>query len=213
MVQYILRYLRDAFRKCDLIRLLLMVITTVFGCFAIASDTNASAIGPTRYLVMQIVAATAGVVAFVVVSSIDANFFSEHRPSLVIFNTVLLFMLIPFGTDNGSGNRSWLNFPFLPFDIQPAEICKITFILIMASVMASRQNNLSFTISIAHMILHLGLLFGINVVISGDLGVYLIFACISLFMTIDGSLSGCWDILVFGTSALLVHIQRQLRAD
>lgn len=213
MVQRILQYFKDAFRRCDIILLLLMVVTTTFGCFAIASATNASALGPTRYLVMQIVAATAGVFAFVVVSSIDASFFAEHRLSLVIFNTALLFMLLPFGTDNGSGNRSWLNFPFLPFDIQPAEICKITFILIMASVMASRQNNLSSPVSIGHMILHLGLLFGINVVISGDLGVSLIFAFIFLFMTIAGGVSWFWYLLGVGSIALVAPIAWQFLAD
>ena len=70
MVRMILQYIKDAFRKCDLILLLLMLVTTVFGCFAIASATNASAIGPTRYMIMQIVAATAGTFAFAIVSSL-----------------------------------------------------------------------------------------------------------------------------------------------
>lgn len=213
MLGRVIRYIRDAFRKCDLILLLLLVVTTIFGCFAIASATSASALGPVRYLVVQIGAALAGIFCFVLVSSVDANFYAEHRLSLVLINIGLLLLLIPFGTDNGSGNRSWLNFPFLPFDIQPAEICKITFILIMASVMASRQNSLSSPVSIGHMLLHIGLTFGLNVVISGDLGVSLIFAFVFIVMTFAGGVSIFWYLLAGGGIAVLAPIIWPFLAD
>ncbi len=188
------RYLQkfsDAFRKGDLILLLLCVVATAFGCLMIASATNASASGSLRFLVVQIGAAIAGVVIYVAVSSIDTEFFSEHRSALVIFNTALLLMLIPFGQTLG-GNRSWLSFPFLPFDIQPAEICKITFVLIMASVMASHQNKLSSIPSVLHMALHLGLLFLLNVAISGDWGISLVFVFIFIGMAFSGGVSLLW---------------------
>ncbi|MBR5529264.1 MAG: FtsW/RodA/SpoVE family cell cycle protein [Oscillospiraceae bacterium] len=213
MIYRVLNHLREAFRKCDLILLLLLVVTTVFGCFSIASATTASALGPVRYLMVQIGAAAAGVFCFVLVSSVDANFFSEHRLTLVLVNMGLLLLLIPFGTDNGSGNRSWLNFPFLPFDIQPAEICKITYVLIMASVMGARQNNLSSPVSIGHMLFHIGLTFGLNVLISGDMGVSLIFAFIFVFMTIGGGVSWFWYLLGGGVIAVMAPIAWQFFAD
>ena len=177
MRRYLQRF-AEAFRKGDLILLLLCVVTTAFGCLMIASTTNASDNGPWRFVIIQIIAAAAGIFAYVVISSIDAETFSEHRTTLVLFNTVLLLLIIPFGTDNGSGNKSWLNFPFLPFDIQPAEVCKITYVLIMASVMASHQNKLSAVPSVMHMALHLILLMGLNMLVSRDLGVSLIFVFI-----------------------------------
>ena len=197
MRRYIQRF-TEAFRKGDLILLLLCVVTTAFGCLMIASTTNASDNGPWRFVIIQIIAALAGIVAYITISSIDAETLSEHRNHLVIFNTVLLLMLIPFGTDNGSGNKSWLNFPFLPFDIQPAEICKITYVLIMASVMASHQNRLSSVPSVFHMVLHLLLLLGLNWVISGDLGVSLIFAFIFVGMAFSGGVSLLWFALAIG---------------
>lgn len=197
MRRYVQRF-TEAFRKGDLILLLLCVVTTAFGCLMIASTTNASDNGPWRFVIIQIIAALAGIVAYIMISSIDAETLSEHRNHLVIFNTVLLLMLIPFGTDNGSGNKSWLNFPFLPFDIQPAEICKITYVLIMASVMASHQNRLSSVPSVFHMVLHLLLLLGLNWVISGDLGVSLIFAFIFVGMAFSGGVSLLWFALAIG---------------
>ena len=188
----VLQYIKDAFKNCDKILLLMCVVANVFGCLMIASATNGSAAGSFHYLSRQIAAAIAGVIVFAIFSSIDASVFAEHRMKLVIVNVALILMLVPFGTDNGTGNRSWLNFPFLPFDIQPAEICKILFVLILASVMASRQNNLSSPISVFHMAGHLILIFGLNMIISGDLGVSLIFGFIFLFMTIAGGVSWLW---------------------
>ena len=188
----------EAFRKGDLILLLLCVVTTAFGCLMIASTTNASDNGPWRFVMIQTIAALLGIVAYVFISSFDAESFSEHRNGLVLFNTILLLLIIPFGTDNGSGNKSWLNFPFLPFDIQPAEICKITYVLIMASVMASRQNNLSSPLSIGHMVVHLLLLMGLNMLVSHDLGVSLIFAFIFVGMTFSGGVNLIWFAIAGG---------------
>ena len=187
------REFKDFFRKGDMVLLLLCVLATVFGCIVIASATNY--MGSARYLIIQIVGAAIGILLFAVMSSIDAESFSEHRGLLVLFNAVLLFLLIPFGTDNGSGNRSWLDFPLLPFNIQPAEICKITYILIMASVMASHQNRVSSIRSVMHMVLHLVLLVGLNMVLSGDAGVSLIFVFIFLGMAFSGGVHIIWFLL------------------
>ena len=196
----------DAFRKGDLLLLLLCVVTTAFGCLMVASTTNASDAGALRFLIIQIIAALAGVFSYVAISSIDAETFSEHRTALVIFNTVLLLLIIPFGTDNGSGNKSWLDFPFLPFDIQPAEICKITYVLIMASVMASHQNNLSSFPSVFHMTAHLLALVILNMIVSRDLGVSLIFVFIFVGMTFAGGVSLIWFLAVGGGAVVLAPI-------
>jgi len=205
MRRYVMRFI-EAFRKGDLILLLLCAVTTAFGCLMIASTTNASDNGPWRFVIIQMIAALAGIFFYVVISSIDAETLSEHRNGLVLFNTFLLLLIIPFGTDNGSGNKSWLNFPLLPFDIQPAELCKITFVLIMASVMASRQNHISSPISIGHMLLHLGLLMGLNMLVSHDLGVSLIFAFIFVGMAFSGGVSLIWFAFAIGGIIVLAPI-------
>ena len=136
--------LKDFSKKADWVLLILCLVTAGFGLIVIASATNAPKFeGNARYIIIQLVAIGLGVLMFALVSSIDVDVISEHRAAMVIFNSILLLMLIPFGTDNNTGNRSWLDFPLLPVNIQPAEICKITYILIMASVMASHQNNIS----------------------------------------------------------------------
>lgn len=195
---------RSFFRKGDMVLLILCLVTTAFGCLVIASATNAT--GSIRQVIVQIIAAMLGVFFFAIISSVDAEFFSEHRTVMVIFNTVLLLMLLPFGTDNGTGNKSWLNFPFLPIDIQPAEVCKITFVLILASVMGSHQNKLSSIPSVLHMAGHLILILGLNMAMSRDLGVSLIFVFIFIGMTFAGGVSMLWYLIIGGGVVALTPV-------
>lgn len=197
------RELKNFFRKGDMVLLILCLTTSAFGCLVIASVTNAIKFGSsTRYIMIQVAATLLGVFLYAIMSSVDADFFSEHRVALVAFNVSLLLLLIPFGTDNHTGNRSWLDFSFLPFSIQPAEICKIFYILTMASVMASHQNRLSSIPSVLHMAFHLALIVGLNLIISRDMGVSLIFVFIFIGMAFAGGVKLFWFLL--GGGALIV---------
>ena len=181
-------------RRGDLILLLLCVATSAFGCLVIASATNYT--GTMRHLFVQLAAICLGVGVYALVSSIDISGLSESRRWLVFFNIIMLALLLtPFGTDKNTGNRSWLAFPFLPVDIQPAEFCKITFVIILASVMASHQDRISSIGSVLHMVFHLGLLMGLNMYISGDLGVSLIFAFVFIGMAWSGGVKLIWFLL------------------
>ena len=197
--------LKDFPRKGDWVLLILCVITAFGGLVVIASATNAPKFeGNLRYILIQLVAILLGMMMYAIVSSIDVESLQEHRGAMVIFNTILLLMLIPFGTDNNTGNRSWLDFPLLPVNIQPAEICKITYVIIMASVMASHQNNISSIPSVFHMLLHLGLLVVPNMILSSDLGVSLIFVFIFIGMAFAGGVSLWWFALAIGGIAVLI---------
>ena len=182
--------LKNFFRKGDLVLLFLCLITSTFGCIIISSATNA--VGFSRFLTVQIVAIVLGVIFFMMTSSLDVDFLSEHRSMLVGFSAFLLLLLIPFGTGDNLGNRSWLDIPLIPVDIQPAEICKITYILITASVMNSHQNRISSPVSVFHMAFHLLFLFGLNVVLSRDLGVSLIYLGVFIGMAFAGGVSMLW---------------------
>ena len=197
--------LQDFSKKGDWVLLVLCLITSGAGCIIIASATNAAKFGSnTKYILIQLLAIMLGILMYAIVSSIDVDFMSEHRGAMVAFNTILLLMLIPFGTDNNTGNRSWLDFPLLPVNIQPAEICKITYIIIMASVMSSHQNNISSIPSDMHMVLHLGLLVGLNMALSRDAGVSLIFVFIFIGMAFAGGVSMIWFGLAIGAIAVAI---------
>ena len=198
----LLAELKEFPRKGDMVLLLLCLITSGFGLVVLASTTNAEKFGGNaRYLIIQLVATVLGIIAFAVISSIDAEAMAEHRRELVIFNTLMLLLLIPFGVTRG-GNKSWLDIPLIPFNIQPAEICKISYIVIMASVMNARQNRISSPISLMHMGVHLLFLVGLNMVLSRDMGVSLIFVFITIGMAFAGGVSMLW----FGLAAGIIAV-------
>lgn len=203
-----LQELRKFFKKGDMVLLILCLATSAFGCLVIASVTNAAKFGgSTRYIIIQIAATLLGLLCYALMSSVDADFFSEHRTALVIFNVGLLLLLMtPFGTDNKTGNRSWLDIPLIPFNIQPAEICKIFYILTMASVMASHQNRLSHVSSVVHMVVHLVLIVGVNMLASSDAGVSLIFVFIFIGMAFAGGIKMIWFLLGGGALAAVFPV-------
>ncbi len=201
------RELKDFFHKGDMVLLILCLATSAFGCLVIASTTNADKFGGSaHYIFIQMAATIIGVMLFAITSSIDADLYSEHRRIIVLFDVCILLLLVPFGTDHNTGNKSWLDFAFLPFDIQPAEICKIFFILTMASVMASHQNRLSSIPSIFHMAFHVLLIVGLNMVISRDAGVSLIFVFIFIGMAFAGGIHIFWFLLGGGSLAVIAPI-------
>lgn len=206
--------LKDFFKKGDMVLLILCLITSGLGTVIIASATSADKFGSNiRYIVVQLLAIFIGVVIYAIFSSVDMEFLQENRNLMVAFNIFMLLLLIPFGTDNDTGNRSWLDFPLLPFNIQPAEICKITYILIMASVMSSHQNRISSVPSVMHMVFHLGLLVGLNLVLSSDMGVSLIFVFIFIGMAFAGGVSLWWFALAIGGIAAMLPILWQFLGE
>ena len=206
--------LKDFTKKGDMVLLILCLIVSGFGLVCIASATSADKFGSSiRYIALQVVAIGLGVLIYAVISSIDLDVMSEHRTAMVAFNCILLLMLIPFGTDNNTGNRSWLKFPLVPINIQPAEICKITYIVIMASVMSSHQNRISHPVSVIHMCYHLLLLVGLNMVLSGDAGVSLIFVFIFIGMTFAGGVSLWWFALAISGIAVAFPILWQFLGE
>ena len=196
LVLYLFRKTITGFRNGDKILLLLCMVATAFGCLIISSATSYT--GSIRFVIIQIVASLMGMGLFAFISSIDAEFFSEHRTILVAICCFLLLLLIPFGTDNDTGNKSWLDIPLMPVDIQPAEICKLFYILITASVMAAYQNRISHPKSVIHTAFFLMLIVGLNMALSDDLGVSLIFIFIFLGMAFAGGVSLLWFIGGFG---------------
>ena len=190
------RLFRNFIKGGDLILLLLCLVANIFGCVVVASTTNT--MGSTRYVIIQIAAALIGVLLYILITNIDTEIFSENRWILICFNLFLLLLLIPFGTDNGTGNKSWLDIPLVPVDIQPAEICKISFVLVLASVMNSHQSRISSPKSVLHMVFHLLLLVGLNMVLSRVLGVSMIFGFIFAGMAFAGGVSLIWFGLAVG---------------
>ena len=205
-MKYIANFFRNFFRKADLFLLFLCLVTTIFGWFVIASTTHVGSDGSSRNLIMQIISTFIGIFFYMLLSSADTDFFSEHRRLLIFICFTLILLLVPFGTDNGTGNKSWIPIPFIKIYVQPAELCKLPFVLILASIMASHQNRPSHLFSVLHLGLVAGALVVLNILVSRDLGVSLIFVFVFIVMAFAGGVSMAWFLGGLGAAAVAAPV-------
>lgn len=194
----------DFFRHGDLLLLTLCVVASVFGMVIIASATKYS--GSYRYLIIQGVALALGILLYFGMTLLDIEILAEHRQALTVFNVVFVCMLLIWGVEGTSGQKNWLHFPGMPINIQPAEICKITFIIILAKTMSVQQTHVSSIKSVSSITLHLFLIVGVIFVISKDVGSALVFVFIFLIMAYIGGVRGWWFLGSFAAVAAATPI-------
>ncbi len=207
----IFRAIGEFLRKADMILLALCVTATVYGIVVISSATNYG--GNTRYVAVQLIALLLGMACYVLFSLIDVDIIAERRELLIILCTLFISMLFIWG-DTQNGNRSWLNFSWLPFNIQPAEICKIPFILILAKTMSVKQNKISSPLTVLQLGASTVFFFALIIVASEDLGVALQYIFIFVFMAFTGGVNIIW--FLGGIAVLLVaapFLWQFLRSD
>ena len=131
-MQGIFRTIGEFIKKADMLLLSLCVTATIYGIVIISSATNYA--GNSRYVLIQLVALLLGIALYVLFTLIDVDIIAERRELLLVFSVFFIALLRFFGVERG-GNKSWLDFG-LPVMIQPAEICKVIFIIILAKTMS-----------------------------------------------------------------------------
>lgn len=194
------RMIGDFLKKADIVLLLLCIVTTIFGIVCVSSAT--AAVGNSRYVMFQTAALVIGIVVYVLLTLIDVDIIAERWELLLLFCILFIGTLYFFGEEGGTGNKSWLSLPLLPFNIQPAEICKIFFIIILAKMMSVNQNHLSSPLNIAKMGVLTMFFFAYIVIVSSDAGVALIYVFIFLTMAFVGGVSLIWFAVGIGTLAI-----------
>ena len=189
-MQNLAQSVRDFFRKGDLLLLLLCVLATGFGIVIIASATNYY--GYTRYVLTQSFALLPGILFYFLFTLLDIDIFAERRDLLFIFNLVLMLLIIPFGIAGPTGQRSWIHLPGMPFNMQPGEICKIPFIIILAKTMSIHREHISSLRSISQMGAHLVFIVALILALCRDTGVALVYVFITVVMAYLGGVKLWW---------------------
>lgn len=189
--------LSDFIRQADLVLLGLCIISTLFGMLLIASATNYQGLGGMlRYVLMQGVAACIGIVGYILLSMVDVELLVKHWKLILGFNIVFILLLrSPFGVDDGTGNLAWLKFPFVPFSIQPAEVVKVSFIILLSKQfewVKDQRRELKSLGSVmfpaAHMLFMLVLIYGV----SNDMGSALVYVFIFLCVALVAGVAWRW---------------------
>ena len=178
-------------KRADMVLLSLCVICSIFGIVVIRSATL-SYDDSSRFVFVQILSLILGIVLFVIFTIMDAENIADKWTYLIVFNVVFLLLLIPFGVDAGTGNKSWLR--FFGIGIQPSEVVKVIFIIILAKQLSYLQKykDLNAPQSVGQLIGHFILIFGLIVGISSDLGSALIILFIFIVMIFMAGIRWYW---------------------
>ena len=182
----------------------------LFGCMAFLSLVSIITIfgavdnfGRSK-LIMQIAMAVVGAVALFIVANVDYRFFIDRFAIFMLGASVILLALtLIFGSTGENmetANRSWLRIPIINIAIQPSEFVKITFLCTFAKHLSLVKKKINHPKSLLGLALHAVLIVGL-ILLSGDLGVSLVYFGIIAFMLYFAGLSG-WYFL--GAAALVV---------
>ena len=202
--------LHDTLRQTDAVLLALCTLSTLYGMVLIASATNFR--GTFKYVTVQGLGLLIGLVLYFFLSSIDIFELAKKWKWLLGFNVgFLLLLLTPLGQTR-NGNRAWLGVNdigsrlgvgFLkrfPVTVQPAEVVKVFFIVLLAHQLALLRENRDLR-RFEHVIqptAHMLFMVGLIVVISGDAGSALVYLFIFICMVFAAGMAKRWLALGIG---------------
>ncbi len=193
----------DAWKQADHLLLALCVAANLFGIALVYSASQwkeSMRSCPPK----QAIAMVLGIILYFVVSQLNIDIVKDHWKVCVGISTFLvLLLLVPGLYVSVNGNRAWLKFPGIPFNIQPAEVDKIFFAILLSQLIVrlkrrKRLNAIPSVIQLCGVFLYfVGLIFAI----SSDAGSCLIYLFIFIFMLWGAGLSKIWFLLGFGCMA------------
>ncbi len=195
MLRRRLEFIADIVRQADLVLLGLCCAATVYGLVMISSATNY--METRRYVIVQGGAAIIGVVLYFLVSMVDLTEVVKKWKWLLAFNIGFILLLkTPLGFES-NGNLAWLHIPGFPVNIQPAEIVKMTFILLLAQqlVWLKENRDLKSVPSVAMLGGHLLLMIGLYYAISSDMGSALVYVFVFACMAFAAGVATRWFVL------------------
>ena len=202
--------LHDVLRQTDAVLLALCVASTLYGMVLIASATSFR--GTLKYVAVQGLGLLIGLVLYFFLSSIDIFELAKQWKWLLGFNVgFLLLLLTPFGQTR-NGNRAWLGvndigsrlgvgfLKSFPVTVQPAEVVKVFFIVLLAYQLALLNENrdLRRLENVIQPTAHTAFMVGLIVVISGDAGSALVYLFIFICMVFAAGMAKRWLALGIG---------------
>ena len=201
--------LREFGKKGDLLLLSLCLAASGFGLLLIFSATRY--LESNRYVLVQLLAIFLGVVAYILLTFVDFQLFVEKNWRWILaFNILfILLLLTPLGTDHNMGNRNWLEIPGFPVDIQPNEVVKLPFILLMAlqfSRLHDQERDVSSPLSVAQTGGHAVFMLALIAAVCGDMGMCVVYMFIYAFMAWSAGVKIRWFVLVGGGIVLAAVI-------
>ena len=197
MLKRIKESIIEVIQGADLILLGLCCTASLYGIAMIFSATRYNE--DNRKVLVQTAALLIGIVVYFAISMIDLELLMKRWKWIAAFNAgFILLLLTPFGREQ-DGNRAWLKFPFLPVSIGPAEVVKITFIILLAWqfqwLLEEKRDLKSFSsafMAAGHAFGMAGLYF----IVSRDMGNAMMFVLIFVVMAFASGFAMRWFVML-----------------
>ena len=190
VINAVLKFLSEA----DMFLLALSLVSSLYGIVLIHSVVkNFTA---SNELNVQIGALIIGIALYVVFSYIDIDIIADKSLFLLIGSALFISTLFVWGVGMQEvGNNAWLR--FFGVGIQPAEVVKIPFIIIVAKMIANfkERKTLNSPLSLLQIVAVFAFLFVLILVSSDDLGSALVYAFILVTMLFVGEVKLRWFVI------------------
>jgi rod shape determining protein RodA len=192
---------KELVKKADLFLFGLCVAANLYGIALIYSATRYKASLSTAPL-KQGAAMCLGFLCYFLVTHLDLNLLMTKWKWLLGLSVAFILLLrTPLGVSDDTGNLSWLHIPGIPFNLQPAEFVKLTFILLLAKQIVFLQESrrgISTFPSVVFLGSHVLFMVALIFVISGDLGMATVYCFIFVIMCWAGRVNKWWFLSVGG---------------
>ena len=195
---------REFFKKGDIMLLFLCLLSSGYGLLLIFSATRYE--NSYKSVIVQFIGIILGVVAYMLITFVDLQLFIDKhwKPTLIASIILILLLLTPLGLSVG-GNLNWLAIskiiPGFPLNLQPNEIVKLPFILLL-SLQITKIQDQGRDISSLPSLIQIGgftvFMLGLIAVVCGDMGMCVIYMMIFVFMAWASGVKVRWFVLVGG---------------
>ena len=201
MLSSIGKYIKNCVKSIDPI---LFFCTVALSLVSIVTIAGAMDNFGTRKLIMQVAMTAAGGIATFIIANLDYHQIVDKLWLFMIaFSILFLASTLIFGSSGENmetANKSWLKIPGVGIMIQPSEFVKITTVCTFAKHISLVRERINYPKELLGLALHAGAVVGL-ILLSGDLGVALVYMAFLLIMLFVSGLSG-WYFL--GGSILVV---------
>ena len=184
------KYIKNCIKSIDPI---LFICTVLLSLISIVTIFGAVDNFGTRKLIMQVAMTVAGMIATLVIANIDYHDIVDKLWLYLLgVSALLLVITLVFGSSGENmetSNMSWLKIPGIGIMIQPSEFVKIAMVCTYAKHISLVGDKINKPKSLLGLALHAGLIVGL-ILVSGDLGVALVYMGFLLIMLYVAGLSG-----------------------
>lgn len=201
-------------RDLDWVLLAAATAATVFGSVLVWSASRAdmaSDTDPQSYLKRHLVNVVAGMALGFLASRVDYRWLRAYTP--IIYGLSVVTLLLPFVPGIGTriaGARAWIDLPG-GFTLQPSEFAKIAVILMMAAILAEKQDSedeprdrdVLLSIGVAALPL-------LIILVQNDTGTVLILGSVALSIIAVAGARTRWVVGLIGGAALAILVAAQV---